>query len=435
MKRAFRWETGTRVEVLEDPAGEALVANVPLAEHQRRTFEGEGYRVESTQDPATIEDAEFLLFVDNLFVSPRLADRFLRERRKSDAGGSGAAQLVLADDAFTQLTGFAGEQPSVELGDGKTGLAYGLWWVRRGEGDAVPDLLERARPVAIETGCREFTLPFSARLPAMTDLRVGVTDSFALEITSWVHLWMANLFAIALWFYSLLRTPRGWARLAWCFVRSLPSLRWRPYDVAMRMVKRLVVRGRGCRIHPSAVVEASVLGKNVQIGPLCIVRGSILGDGVHIMEQSAVDGCVLGENVLVNQGGDLKGVVVYPDSVVRLMQTGVVGRGTFIMRTFMPQDMRFQGTIRVKHRGKMLDTGLPFLSVCIGHRVIVGGKFRLAAGRALPNDLWIVTDPVDRVNVVPDVLPKKDFVVVHDGEFQLTEDGEPQKPLMRGGRR
>jgi hypothetical protein len=432
LKHAWRWELGTRVEVFDDPVGETLVANVPLSEQQRETFEAQGYRVEPTQDPATIEDTEFLLFSDNLFVSPRLLDRFLRACRKSDVPGTGAARLVLAEDAFTQLTGFAGEQPRVDLGGEKTGWAYGLWWVRGGGGDSVLELVERARPVVLETGAREFTIPFSSRLPAMTDLRVSVTDCFAIEITSWVHVWMANLFSIACWLFSFLRTPRGWARLAWCVVRSLFStLRWRPYDLGVRALGRLVIRGRGCRIHPTAVVEACKLGKNVQIGPLCIVRGSILGDGVNIMEHSSVDGCVLGDGVLINQGGDLKGVTVYPDSVVRLMQTGLVGRNTFIMRAFMPQDMKFQGTIRVAHRGRLIDTGLPFLSVCIGHRVIVGGLFRLAAGRALPNDLWVLTDPIDRVNVVPDDLPKNDFIVVHQGEFQFTPTGEPKKPTRR----
>lgn len=420
MKRAWRWGRGERIELLEDPAGEALIANRPLNQQQNEVFSAAGYAVEDTDAPETLEDEEFLLFYDHLFVSPRLLRRFSREARAQKSGESAARQLVLKNGVFTHLIGFAGEQPEIDLGEGGTGSAYGLWWVRRRPGEAVADLLARAQPVVIDVDERELPVPFSSRIPSMTDITIPLTDLVAIELTSWVHLWFANLFSIVIQFLGLIRSPGGWARLVWCGLRGLVRTRsFRLYDLGIALIQRLVTRGRGCRIHPTAVVEACVLGNNVEIGPLCVVRGCIIGDNVTIMERAGVDGCVLGDGVLVNQGGELKGVLAHPESVVMTMQTGVVGRRAFIMRAFIPQDMRYEGTIRVKHRGRLVDTRLPFLGACIGHRVLVGGQFRLAAGRGFPNDIKLVTDPPDRVNRVPDDLPKNEFLLVRDGKFEV----------------
>jgi hypothetical protein len=420
MKRAWRWARGERIEVFEDPAGEALIANLPLNRQQSDVFAAAGRTVADTQDPESIEDEEFLLFYDNLFLSPRLLRRFMRELRVPKGGASAALRLVLVNGSFTYLTGFADEQPQIDLGEDGTGSAYGLWWVRRRPGEALAELLERAEPVVVDVDERELSIPFSKRLPTMTDLTIPITDLVAIELSSWVHLWMANLYSIAIRFLALLRSPAGWARLVWSALRGfVRTRRFRLYDVGVAMLQRLVTRGRGCRIHPSAVVEACVLGNNVEIGPLSVVRGCIIGDGVNIMERSCVEGCVLGDGVLVNQGGTLKGVLAYPEAVMMFMQTGVVGRRTFLMGGFMPQDLKYQGTIRVQHRGRLVDTRLPFLGACVGHRVMVGGAVRLAPGRAFPNDIQLLTEPGDRIEHVPDDLPKDQFLLVRNGQFEV----------------
>jgi hypothetical protein len=117
-----------------------------------------------------------------------------------------------------------------------------------------------------------------------------------------------------------------------------------------------VIRGAGCRIHPSAVVEACIIGRNVEIGPLSVVRGCLIADNVRIMEHCLVDGSVLGDGVMVNQQGMIRLCLAYPGAVFNYMQTGVVGRHAHLGSLARPLDMKMKGTIRVQHRGRLVDT-------------------------------------------------------------------------------
>jgi acetyltransferase-like isoleucine patch superfamily enzyme len=402
------------------------VGNRSLAERQEDAFRRAGRQVEDLADLAEIRETRFLLFADHLYLSWPLLKRFLRAVERESEGLAGCFQLALKESAFTKLTCFTAEQPHIELpGDGRAVL-YRLYHVRLGPNESVLTALDRARPVVLEPWIKTVTLPFSSRIPTMSDLPLPVTDSVAIELSSWVHLWLANLCFIGVWLLGLLRTPQGLAWLAWrSLLGLLTALSLRPYRILATIAGKLVVRGRGCRVHPSAVVEASVLGRNVEIGPLCVVRGSILGDGVHVMEHSIVDGSVLGEKVIINQQGMIKASVAYPEAVFNFMQAGLVGRRVFLGWLFRPMDMKLQGTIRVRHHGRLVDTGLPFLGCCIGHRAMISGESRLMPGRTIPNDCKILSDYTEAMDKVPDDVPTDRFLLERRGRL------EPLNPVQR----
>jgi carbonic anhydrase/acetyltransferase-like protein (isoleucine patch superfamily) len=149
-----------------------------------------------------------------------------------------------------------------------------------------------------------------------------------------------------------------------------------------------------------------------------VVRGSILGDRVRVLEQSVVDGSVLGDDVLINPQGLVKGAVAYPRAVFNWIQAGVVGEGAFLSTLCRPLDMKLQGEVRVRHRGRLIGTGLSFLGCCIGHRSFVSADSVIAPGRLIPNDHRIVSDDSRHIRDVPEGLPTDGLLVDRDGVVQ-----------------
>lgn len=434
--KAYRWRRGVRLEGLGDLARDAPIGNRPLAERQREAFAGRGFAIEDVDGPEQIRDPEFLLFVDNLYVSPALLRSFLKALRRRAGTRPPCVQLALADGPFTAFSQFAGEQPVADVG-GRRGYRYGLYACRPEGSTLSIAALEAAEPLLVDSGRRRLTLPFSSRLPPMRDVNVPVTDRVAFELTSWVHLWMANLTFIAVSFMGRVRSARGLAWLAWRVgLGTIGALSLRPFSIALSILARCVVRGRGCRIHPSAVVEASILGRGVDIGPQCVVRGSILGDRVRVLEQSVVDGSVLGDDVLVNPQGLVKLTVAYPRAVFSWIQAGVVGEGAFLSTLCRPLDMKVQGEVRVRHRGRLIGTGLSFLGCCIGHHSFVSADSVIAPGRLIPNDHRIVSDDSRHIRDVPEGLPVDDLLVDRDGIVQPLRPSQvsaPATPARAGG--
>ncbi len=421
--RAWRWSRGTTLESLGDPVLDAPIANVPLSEQQRRLMERAGFELGTTDDPSAIDDGEFLLFHDNVYISWPLLRRFLARARQEARSRPGCYRLALESSAFTAISAFTGEQPSARH-DERDVVLYGVFWVRR-VGEGVWPLLAAAIPLVLDVRGKEITIPFSSRIPTMPDQVVPITDHVVLELSSWVHLWLANLCAIVVALMEMARTPAWWPWLGWRALLALATARSAaPYRLSSSLARHVVRRGRRCRIHPSAVVEASILGDNVEIGPQCVVRGSILGHGVRVMEHSVVDLSILGDGVIINQSGIVKLALAYPEAVFTWIQTGVIGQRAFLAGSFRPLDMKFSGTVKVRHRGRLIDTGMPFLGCCIGHRVLVSGMTRLEPGRAIPNDYRILTDMKSIKDLAPG-LPTDGFLVDRGGIVEPLRGKKP----------
>jgi hypothetical protein len=326
----------------------------------------------------------------------------------------------VAANALTAITQFTGEQPIVASDGGGEAFLYGLYFRRPRPGGGDGATLEGAEPLVLSPWMKSFRLPFSSQIPSMSDMTLPVTDLVVIEITSWVHLWMANLCEIGVAFGGWLRSPVNWLwmapRVVWGVAAALDV---RAFPILISVLRRLVVRGRRCRIHPTATVEASILGNGVEVGPFCCVRGSLIGDNVRIFEQASVDGSVIGDGVLINPQALVKFSVAYPDGVLQFLQAGLLGRGACLGRFARCMDLKLQGTIKVRHRGALVDTGLPFLGPCIGHRAVIAGDTILPPGRFLPNDYKVVSDPGRQLTRVPDGMPAEDWLLVErDGTLE-----------------
>ena len=93
-----------------------------------------------------------------------------------------------------------------------------------------------------------------------------------------------------------------------------------------KLIRRFVQKGKGCTIHPSAVVEGCLLGDYVTIGANAVVRGCVLRDGARVEELAIVEGSVLSEGAVVQRQGMVKYAVLSEDAAVAgVVQLGVLG--------------------------------------------------------------------------------------------------------------
>jgi hypothetical protein len=119
---------------------------------------------------------------------------------------------------------------------------------------------------------------------------------------------------------------------------------------------------------------------------------------------------------------------VLPEAVLSWMQAGVVGRRAYLGAFTRALDMKLEGDVRVRHRGALVGTGLPFLGCCVGHRAIVSGDSLIAPGRAIPNDYRIVSDEARQIRQVSDALPRESLLVERAGVVEPLSAPRPGRP-------
>ncbi len=191
--------------------------------------------------------------------------------------------------------------------------------------------------------------------------RIGLSSSYCMHIKHWTHIYLLN-------FNALTSLPFEWfpRKLLWFLWRVLTAFTLNPFKI----MRRVVIKGKKCSIHPTAWVEASVLGNGVSIGPGAIVRGSYVGDGVRIAEGAKVLGSVVGDGSEVTWHAIVNLSLLYPKACIGLpgVQTIFVGREAFISSMSMGIDVKFEGGyIGVRHQGKTVATRLTTLGPCFGH--------------------------------------------------------------------
>jgi len=182
-------------------------------------------------------------------------------------------------------------------------VLYGLYYCKGPLGSQAS--LESLSPIQIEAEQKAFPIEPGDIMPASVDIQFtpAYSDALLFHVTHWSHLWLLNLLALG---EELLRAFTS--NKFMLFLRALSAFSFNKHKIA----SRFVIKGKGCDIHPSAIVQGCVLGDRVKIGPQCIVQGCILGDDVKLSEQSILLGSVFGKGVSTCPRGWSKLCVVYP---------------------------------------------------------------------------------------------------------------------------
>jgi carbonic anhydrase/acetyltransferase-like protein (isoleucine patch superfamily) len=374
MTRVAVEATGRRIQPFDDAIGETLIANQPLSYWQELAFREAGL------ERAQAVDGPTLVVPDTLYTTGPVLKRFVE-----GAAGRNAV-LVLGESAFGRRT--TPVQPDV------TPVAAG-WRFERvrfvsGGGEA---------PVEVVVDCEEEVLTLD--FPAMANLTgdgpiiVPLPRHPVMTLHHWVHVVWANQAAGASEFRRGSKLL-GVLRVLWAVLRSLSFNKW-------KVLARLNRIGRGCDIHPTAVVEGSTLGKGVQVGPFARVLFSRIGDGVSIMPGAMIEASTLGDGVFVGQKSLIRDSVIYPRAFCSFetVQCSIMGRESLATPGSYPIDANFGGTIRVMLDGRLHDTQAKVVGCAVGHRAKVATGIWLASGRAVPNDCLLVGDPDNTAYRIP----------------------------------
>lgn len=378
--------TGRRIEPFGDPVGETPVNNRPLSVWLEEAITGAGLtRIDAPTPPC-------LIIPDTLFTTAGALRAFVEGAAGRDA------VLVLKQSRFGVQT--TPVQPGVVACE--AGWRFDAIRVISAAGAAPVD-------VVVDPDEKVIEFPAPAFYQDGGTMQIGLAKHPVMTVHHWVHVLWVNQLVGGL---ELRNTPT-WQfvlRGLWGVLRAFSLNKWRVLGKLNRI-------GKGCDIHPTAVIEGSTLGPGCVIGPYARVMFSTLGEGVQVMPVAQVELCVLGDRAVVAEQSFLRFCVLYPEAVASqyLMQQCVIGRRAITTGGAFTMDLNFDQDIRVPLDGALHSTGTRFLGSAFGHRCRVGTGFWMASGRMVPNDYFLVRDPTRVLSKLPPGLADQGPLVASDG--------------------
>ena len=398
---AYVLRSGVRISPFGDVPGDVRVLNRSLAERQQEACDHNGIgSVRVVDDLGSIDRFPCVLFADYTWFTRTLLQDFL-ERVGSDGG---SARLGIAPSVYVEAT--ESLQDLKRIGGDDGGAAYDLWYLTGPVGS--PEDLDSIDPVVIDPkeSVEEPRLP-PQFVNESTPTRVSVTSRGAMHVTHWALVLRVNLAA----FVSTLKDL--WERRSVYIV-----LRFIADKLFGRFRRvRLSRLGKGCDIHPTAVVEGSWLGDNVKVGAGAVIQGSVIGNDTIVEEAAVIELATIGHRCWIGRNTVVFMSVMY-DGVFsghRLTQACIFGHEVCTTGGGYLIDMNFDGPVKVLKDGKVVDSGTNFLGVCIGHRVTMGTGMWIHAGREIPNDTFLIRDPRDVLLKIPADLEPGEPVMLKDG--------------------
>lgn len=376
-------EPSPLVEPFNDPPGEIPIANRPLSTWQSQCFQALGLeRIDTYQPPC-------LVIPENCFVTKGALSQFLEGAKGRDA------VLVLGESRFAR------DSTPVQRDVSKVEGGWRFNRIRYVNDENLPALEVVVKPDEVK-----LDLPVNNPYLEQDMIELGIARHAVMQLDHWVHILWVNQIAGGL---VALETPKWrWGlRVLWAILRKFSFNKW-------KILSAMNVIGKGCDIHPTAVIEGSTLGKNVTVGPYARVLMSHLDDDAVVMAGAQVEFATIGAKSMVSEHSVLRFSVLYPEAVASqyLMQQCVLGRGTVTTGGAFTMDLNFDREIRVPLDGKLHRTGQHFLGCAFGHGARIGTGFWLSSGRAIPNGYFLIRDPKQTLSSIPDHLPVGEALVV-----------------------
>lgn len=375
--KAYRFITGTRIAPFGDQVSESQIGDSRLGLVVTTALEQAGL-LPCRGEPGRL-DTHCLALPDTIFITRRTIEEFLRACPR----GEGIFRLALRAGPLTQ---WLCPLSNVDMDDNS--IMFHCYIIR---GHVQPAssweelrqrLSESAQPVILDPGTRVETIPIPIpshdRTEASSLTYLPRTALVAADISHWVHL---------LWLNQL-----------------IPWLKFE--ESRGRKGTKAFIAGKHCDIHPTAMVENSVLGNRVKIGPFASVIDCVLGDRVELSESSRMKRCCVGHGCRTLPDSYFIGCTFYPASTLAnfMLRESIVGRGSFITSGLVFSSSKISETIKVKIDGKYIDTGRRNLGSAVGHGCTLGtlGKRgSIAPGTEIPNGYMIVMKPGDGLQSLP----------------------------------
>ena len=207
---------------------------------------------------------------------------------------------------------------------------------------------------------------------------VGRCDCFISRIASPFHLLQVNLA------FNLIRAIKPQKFYPWWLVDKIAPPGSRLYNRALKNLNKI---GKYCKIHPTAIIEASLIEDNVTIGAYAVVRFSQIGSGSFLSDQVTVINSVLGKNNYIANSNFL-GFNLLFDNVFLIhgpYQFSVFGNHSAAFAVINCDIRLDQQNIKIQTDAGLLDSNQKLLGIAYGHYSKTGGGNIIAAGRIVPN--------------------------------------------------
>ena len=364
--------TNRRVLPFDDPVGACTVLNRSIRAWQQDCIEKAGLRLVS-QPP---DDQPYVAISDRTWLTPALLQRFVRTAQPGQQLQVDLPPLWAVVGGLQQVTA-----PGVhEVAVMPAGHAPGF----DGLQPHTVALEAQDIPPQFQHPALKFAMPGTLPLSHMA----------IHQVDHWSHLLRANWLALGAHFQQRRVDFRRRNLLVklWTGLRLLARARSLQRTALAAALTR---RGRNCRIHPTATVEASVLGDNVTVGAYAVVRGAWLGDNVDVEEHAVVKTSVLGNGTRVGGRGFVNLSVTLTGAMVSTgdgHQACIFGQDSFVAWGVVTFDLSFGKDVPVMLDGQRVSSGTKFLGAAVGHRARLGGLVQLGFGAEIPNDAFVVGD-------------------------------------------
>src|SRR5262249_53788377 len=278
-----------------------------------------------------------------------------------------------------------------------------LYAVRAGAGVAA------AEPVLLPYRELEWKLPVPVGMLGRSEEPFGATDTYLVRVDHWGHILHLNVAAmIAAWF----ERGQTLGGKLWYLWRALCGFPWRRGRLAAA-IRRV---HRTAKVHHTAHVELSVVEAGAEIGPHAVVKNSYVARGARIDDGALVNACVGGGGAFVGSAAAVVRSVLYPGAFAaqHKMQFSVLGESSVAFTGSYFYDTNFERNVHVAHRGRVVDSGGRFMSVCLGPWARVAGGVWIASGREVPAHALIVQPPDRVLHRVDDALAASRMTTVKD---------------------
>ena len=373
--KAYRIQTNTRIEPFQDLVGDVPILNRPLREVQQEILGDLG--IELVQQPPVDED--YLLISDRVWFTGELIRRFVAHCRETKKTG----RMVMEHQGWdNQMSCLQDSQQGYDIAivSGEPSFDNGEriqfdWQLKKSAGFKVHVTMQHAQRELWESA------------------------SVAHHIVHWSHLLRVNQLAIG----NLVQKAKldwqraGFFKKCWLAFSLLFKLRSLNRQKILRRIGRI---GKGCTIHPTAVIEACEIGDNVEIGPYAVLRASVIGSGTKIEEHTTVNVSVVGKNCQVGRYATANLCLLFDESLISHgggLQGCIFGRRAFMAIGVQILDLSFGKNVRVEKDDEWVDSGQMFLGGAIGHGAILGNAVRINYGVSIPNNTIVVASTDDLI--------------------------------------
>jgi hypothetical protein len=374
----------TTIPPLEAPGGDAWLLDRTVREHSRGLLAAAGLTVETVGSMAEAEAAAAsrphgsIIVLDSVAFSPELLRRFIRLFRAGDAPAIAAALPVAhTTERLAHIDGL----DAIRIDD-RPAFTAPLYAVAPGA--RVAD----ARPALVPFYERVAQIRMPIGMLGVDSMPLGISIVWMCRVDHWVHIQRVNVLALMTAWSELGKRTSGKLWYAWRIAIGAPWTSGR----LTTAIKRIHPKAR---VHHTAHVELSVIEEGAEIGPRAVVCNSWIGKNARIAAGAQVNSCVIGPDAMVADTTVIAAAVLYPRSFngQSKVQMCVLGEGAATLTGVFFYDVNFAQNIRVKHRGRVVDSGERVGGVCVGPWARVAGSVWVASGREIPAGALIIQDP------------------------------------------